>query len=305
MAGGERERRGKKKQSRFSDRPRPKPSKDELQSLALKREGFCKVSRSSTSFSFCPRDGGKLTGNRLICSVCHEPWSTKFISEAGLSKNAHSIDTRDYHYSWRRKFLWRPTFTMHCGVKFTIEPPVPLSVFETIVSEDWPENAWKTSGGIKTHIRLLETTRAVDDFCRFENVNEGRGFGAAKLFGSGEIIMIVPPVEAVHIDSPVAGSRVQFTYGWVSMSEGGIISHAENMPEPAQGWDHVDARVRDHACEMLECEWEVSPTMVNRSEAFLAACYPTQEACLLARMERAEAGEHYIVPRPVLSVEGK
>lgn len=106
MAGGERERRGKKKESRFSDRPRPKPSKDELQSLALKREGFCKVSRSATTFSFCPRDGGKLTGNRLTCSVCREPWSTKFTSEAGPSKmNAHLIDSRDYHRAWRRKFF--------------------------------------------------------------------------------------------------------------------------------------------------------------------------------------------------------
>jgi hypothetical protein len=82
-----------------------------------------------------------------------------------------------------------------------------------VFSEDWPENAWKTAAGIKTHIRLLETTRAVEDFCRFENINEQKGFGAAKLFGSGEIIMIVPPVEAVYIDSPVAGSRVHLWLG--------------------------------------------------------------------------------------------
>jgi hypothetical protein len=220
MAGGERERKGKKKESRFNDRPRPMPSKDELQTLALKREGFCKVSRSASTFSFCPRDGGKLTGNRLTCSKCLEQWSTKIISEAGPSKNAHLIDARDYHRTWRRKFFWRPTFSMHCGVKFSTESPVPLSVFETLCSDDWPENAWKTSGGVKTHIRLLETMRVVEDFFRFENVNEKRGFGAAKLFGSGEFIMIVPPVEAVHIESPIAGARVQFIYGWVSMSEG-------------------------------------------------------------------------------------
>jgi hypothetical protein len=53
----------------------------------------------------------------------------------------------------------------------------------------------------------------------------------------------------------------------LSMSEGGIISHTENMPEPAEGWQHVDARVRDHAYEMLECEWAVSPSMVATSEA--------------------------------------
>jgi hypothetical protein len=140
MAGGERERKSKKKESRFNDRRKPRPTKDELQSLALKREGFCKVSRSAT-FSFCHRDGGKVTGNRLTCSTCLESWSTKFISKAGPSRNAHLIDCRDYHRTWRRRFFWRPTFTMHCGVKFTTESPVPLSVFETVFSEDWPKNA--------------------------------------------------------------------------------------------------------------------------------------------------------------------
>jgi hypothetical protein len=95
---------------------------------------------------------------------------------------------------------------MHCGVKFSTESPVPLSVFDTVFSDDRPENAWKTSGGVKTHIRFLEITRVVKDFCRFENVNEERGFGAAKLFGSGKIINDVPPVEAVHIESPIAGA---------------------------------------------------------------------------------------------------
>lgn len=42
MAGGERERKGKKKESRFNDRRKPRPTKDELQSLALKREGSAK-----------------------------------------------------------------------------------------------------------------------------------------------------------------------------------------------------------------------------------------------------------------------
>jgi hypothetical protein len=184
MAGGERERKGKKKESRFKDRPRPKPTKDELRSLAVKRVWFCKVSRSAATFSFCPRDGGKLSGERLICTICSEPWSTKFISEAGPSRNAHLIDSRDYYRTWRRRVFWRPTFTMHCGVKFTTKSPVPLSVFETVFAEDWQEAAWKISGGIKTHIRLLETTRAVENFCWFENMNEEKGFKAAKLFES-------------------------------------------------------------------------------------------------------------------------
>jgi hypothetical protein len=88
------------------------------------------------------------------------------------------------------------------------------------------------------------------------------------------------------------------------MSEGGIINHAENVPEPAEGWQHLDARVRDHAYEMLECEWVVSPSMVERSEAFLLAQYPDVEACQAARMQRAEAEQHYILPCPTNLIDG-
>jgi hypothetical protein len=87
----------------------------------------------------------------------------------------------------------------------------------------------------------------VEDFCRFNLENEDKGFGAAKLFGSGEIVMICPPVEVTHTDSPVAGSKVHFKFGWVSMTIKGLINHTENMPEPAEGWAHVNARVRDDA----------------------------------------------------------
>jgi hypothetical protein len=74
MAGGERKRKGKRKESRFNDRRKPKPTKDESKALALKREGFCKVSRSAASFSFCPKDGGKSEGKSLTCSKCAEQW---------------------------------------------------------------------------------------------------------------------------------------------------------------------------------------------------------------------------------------
>jgi hypothetical protein len=64
----------------------------------------------------------------------------------------------------------------------------------------------------------LETTRAVEDFCRFENVEEAKGFGAAKLLSSGSILYMVPPVDVVHTDSKVAGSKVSFTYGSVILT---------------------------------------------------------------------------------------
>jgi hypothetical protein len=268
MAGGERERKGKGKaiEPRFNDRKRPRATKAELKSLALKKEGFGMRSEHVPSFRFCSKDGKKLVGKYLECAKCSIKWASKMLFEAGPSVNAHLVDTRDYFKFWRKKLYWRLTFTFHTGVKFSTDPPNPYSVFESAFSKNWQEAAWNTSAGVKTHIRILETTRAVEDFCRFNLENEERGFGAAKLFGSGEIVMIVPPVEVTHTNSPVAGSRLHFKFGWVSMTAKGMINHAENMPEPAEGWAHVDPWVRDHALNMLDCELEVDAGMVALSE---------------------------------------
>jgi hypothetical protein len=152
----------------------------------------------------------------------------------------------------------------------------------------WIENACQNAGDHQT----------VEDFCRFNLENEDKGFGAAKLFGSGEIVMVCPPVEVTHTDSPVAGSKVHFKFGWVSMTIKGLINHAEHMPEPAEGWAHVNARVRDHAYNMLDVEMGVDPEMVALSEAILCSEYDSADAFFEARVERNESEAHYILPRP-------
>jgi hypothetical protein len=98
----------------------------------------------------------------------------------------------------------------HTGVKLSTDPPNPFGVFDTAFAKAFQEAAYKTASGLRTHIRVLETTRAVEDFCRFNLVNEKCGEGAAKLFSSGEIVMVTPPVEIIHIESQVAGSKVHF-----------------------------------------------------------------------------------------------
>jgi hypothetical protein len=301
MAGGERERKGKKKvEARFNDRKKPKErvTKDESKALALKKEGFCMRLDKGESFLHCPRDGSKLKGKNAKCPKCAVEWAAKFISTAGPSIHCHLVDSREYHAFWRKKFYWRLSFTFHTGVTFTTDPPSPFSVYDAVFALDYQEAAYRTGSGVRTHIRILETTRAVEDFCRFNLENESKGSGAAKLFGSGEIVMVCPPVEVTHIESPVSGSKVHFKFGWVSMTARGLINHAENMPEPAEGWAHVDARVRDHAFNMLDCELDVSLDMVICSEAQLRSQYESDKAFLDARSERENRDAHYIMPRP-------
>jgi hypothetical protein len=67
------------------------------------------------------------------------------------------------------------------------------------------------------------------------------------------------------------------------------------MEEPAQGWDHVEKRVRDIAYNMLEVELDVSLALVEASEALLLAQYGgDSELMYAARIERNEDDAHCI-----------
>jgi hypothetical protein len=111
-------------------------------------------------------------------------------------------------------------------------------------------------------------------------------------------------MEVTHTESLVAGSKVHFVFGWVSMTARGIINHAEDMKEPAEGWSHVNARVRDHAFNMLDVKMGVDYDMVLASETILRAEYESDEAFLAAREERNERDAHFIMPRPAKADEG-
>jgi hypothetical protein len=69
MAGGERERKGKRKidPGRMRDLKRPKLSKAEEKAAAARREGLRVISESTSSFNVCPFDGAKLRSNEKKC----------------------------------------------------------------------------------------------------------------------------------------------------------------------------------------------------------------------------------------------
>jgi hypothetical protein len=147
---------------------------------------------------------------------------------------------------------------------WTSQSPVPIRAFEVIFKED----SYKTSAVVTT-VKTLETTRAVEDFLRFNTVNADKGYGAGKLLASGSVLVVVPLIEVVHTNSKVAGSKVTITYGCVILTIKGTIVKAESMQEPAQGWDHVEKRVRDTAVRMQEGELDVAGKLILSSEALL------------------------------------
>jgi hypothetical protein len=129
-------------------------------------------------------------------------------------------------------------------------------------------------------------------------VNEERGWGSAKLLPSGEIAVIVPSLYATHVGSNKAGDKVEFEFSWVSMNVHGEINVAEHAPALEEGWEHVKARVRDHAANMQICGLKVSADMLTASEAILRAEYESEELFENARLRRESSRAHFITPRP-------
>jgi hypothetical protein len=176
----------------------------------------------------------------------------------------HLIDDRDYLRWWRKCIFRRLTFSEHNGCSWTSEPPIPFDAFHSIFDSDYEEGQWQTPA-VKTHIRLLETCFAVKTLCAFHSIDSVKGFSACKVFSSGELVMVVLPVRAVHTESKQGGSRVNITFGWISMSIRGIINKANEMQEPAEGWPYVKAKFRDEAMAALENNKGVDKSMVEHS----------------------------------------
>jgi hypothetical protein len=262
---------------------------------------ICIVIRLQESVVACvlqPWSGGKDPDRYTKCPKCEEVWGVKVYVEPNPSHNAVLVDARLYLAFWRRKIFWRMAPPFHSWVVWTTQPHVPIEAFEAIFAEDWENDAYKTSS-VVTVIKVLETTRAVEDFCRFETIQEDKGWGSGKLLASGEVLVLIPPVQVVHTESKLAGSRVSFTYGWVLLTTKGTIRWAESMEVPAQGWEHVEARVRDIAVHMKTRHLDILYELVSISEAKLLALHAGNTGeCAKARAEREADTAHYILPRP-------
>jgi hypothetical protein len=85
-----------------------------------------------------------------------------------------------------------------------------------------------------------------------------------------------------------------------SLTTAGTINWAENAEEPAQGRQHVEARIRDMAWHTKHVSGlEVSTLLLTESERILRASYDSDAAFLSARKLRMEDQEYEIVlPKP-------
>jgi hypothetical protein len=141
----------------------------------------------------------------------------------------------------------------------------------------------------------------VENICKFDRVCPELGMGSGKVLPKGEVCMIVPPVEVAHQDSKSTGAKVYITFGWITLTDMDTIVRAEDMPEPTEGWAHVEARLRDLAFKMKLCDMPVDDSLVKVSEATLLSQYPSADVCKAARAKREESRVHVFMPRPKVS----
>jgi hypothetical protein len=255
----------KKEEGRFADPKRRKLSQVEQEEAARERYQVPANIVSSQELIYCPCHAKELVGDELKCPICRKGFAERRVIKVPPNAFAVVIDSRLYAAAWCRKLWARLSSTYHGGVLYITKAHIDFFVFhQTFRHELQGESYWTSAR--ETNIRYLETTWAVEKFCKFDRVSLEVRMGSGKILAKGEICMIVPPVEVQHQGSKSTGSKVYITFGWITPTDINTIVEAEDMPEPAEGRAHVEARLRDLAVIMRECDMPVGEALVKASQ---------------------------------------
>jgi hypothetical protein len=249
---------------------------------------------SNEEMVFCPFYGRKLEGKSLKCPTCRRGYLDRRVVYTPDSLIA--IDHRMWVKHWRRVIFRRMRPPFHSHVRYLSEPHVDVQVIWQVCWQDKDGSSYSMPSGSETNAKVLKTTWVVEDFCSFGAFESG--FLSSKLTESGDVMMMVPPVEVAHVKSDVTGQKCRIEFGCVQLTSEGTFNKAENMPDPAQGWEHVEARARDIAAGMLAFNNGIDAEMVATSEAILPAKYNSAQEFLSARQAR-EGNRQNIMPRPI------
>lgn len=299
MAGGEREGHKKRQEPRFADKKPPKRPREKT-ALELRAERLQVPPSFVTTedMVFCPFHGRELEGDELKCPTCRRGYVDRRV--VYTPGNMIAVDYTQFIAHWRRVLFRRLKPPFHSHVRYLSEPHVDIQVIWKACAQDKNGLSYSMPSGSETNIKELETTWAVEEFCQFDVFEEG--YRSCKLTGSGDVLMVVPPVEIAHVKSRVTGEKCRIEFGWCQLTATASFNKAENMPAPAEGWEHVEARARDAAAGMLRCGYPIAAAFVARSEAILRSKYATDEAFQKAREAREEARRN-VLPKQVSQAE--
>jgi hypothetical protein len=276
---------------RFANRKKPRSTFAERRRAEREREHVPQNASTLKELKFCPWHSETLRGKNLDCPDCETGFLERRVVHVPLGRHACIVDSRPYAAYWRKRLYIRTVSPFHANVTFCSEPHVGFAVFQAVFAMLAVHLASYETDAREVHDRVLQTTRAVEDFCQFGGVDESKGKRSCKLLPTGEILMIVPPVYVSHIASHHdQGSKVSIVFA-------GTINWAEHAEEPAQGRWHVEARVRDMAWHMKhDLGVEVSSNLLTQSEQILRGQYQSDAAFLSAQKLIMEDEEYMVAP---------
>jgi hypothetical protein len=151
---------------------------------------------------YCPWHSETLTGKDLICPDCEFGFIERRDVHCPPGKHACIVDSRPSAAYWRKRLFIRTVSSFHANVTFCSEPHVGHAVFQAVFASLTVHLASHETDAREVHDKVLQTTRAVEDFCQFGSVDELKGERSCKLLTTGEVLMVVPPVYVSHSQPP-------------------------------------------------------------------------------------------------------
>jgi hypothetical protein len=169
MVGGDRGHK-RREEGRFADPKRRRLTQVEREDAAKERYQVPSNIVSSKELVFCPWHGKVLVGEELRCPSCRKGFLEGRVIKCAPDSHAVVVDDRLYAAAWRGKLWGRLMSTYHAGVLYITEAHIEFFVFHKIFRNELQGESYRTSAK-ETNIKYLDTTWAVENFCKFDRVS--------------------------------------------------------------------------------------------------------------------------------------
>jgi hypothetical protein len=186
---------------RFANCRKPRSTFAERRRVERERQHIPQNASTLKGLKFCPWHSEALQGKDLRCPDCEVGFAERRVVHVPLGSHACIVDSEPYAFYWRKRLMIRTVLPFHANITFCSEPHVGHAMFQAVFGSLAVHLASYETDARKVYDRVLQTTRAVEDFCEFGGIDEKIGARSCKLLPTGELLMVVPPVYASHIAS--------------------------------------------------------------------------------------------------------
>jgi hypothetical protein len=110
----------------------------------------------------------------------------------------------------------------------------------------WHVTSYQTPVTVK-HIYRINSCYAVEIFCAFEQIDEKRGYLAARISPLGELTCVVPPITVSHMSSEKKGAQMRILFTYATLTKHGNVVWNDESADPIEDKQYVENRLRDYA----------------------------------------------------------